>query len=118
MSVVSEFEDCLENELARSENDEWFLSHTREAIIARLEPDEAYAALAFALKLTAKQDSPFHFASCCWFVLALARKADTTQLPTDAFSIVPALETKAGQLCEQHELEEVFKWFRVSRLKP
>lgn len=113
MSTVSEFEDWLLNGLARCEEDEWALTNAREEIVTTLRPDEAYDALAGALELTGRQDSPFRFANCCWFVLALARKADTTQLPSSAFSVVPALKSKAKLLCEQHELERVLAWFRV-----
>jgi len=114
LNAVSEYEDWLVNDLARSEKDEWCLTNAREEIVTRLKPDEAYAALVSALELTVKQDSPFYFANCCWFVLALARKADTTQFPSDAFSIIPALESKARLLCEQHALEGVFTWFRIN----
>lgn len=113
MSAVIEFEDWLLDGLARCEKDEWALTTARQEIVRRLKPDEAYAALASALELMEKQDYPFYFANCCWFVLALARKADTTQFPSDVLSIIPALESKATLLGEQSELEEVFTWFRI-----
>lgn len=89
------------------------MTAAREEIVRRLKSDEAYAALASALELTEKQDHPFYFANYCWFVLALARKADTTQFPSDVLSVIPALESKATLLGEQSELEEVFTWFRI-----
>jgi hypothetical protein len=78
-----------------------------------LKPDEAYAAPTSALELTEKQDHPFHLANCCWFVPALARKADTTQFPSDVLSVIPTPESKATLLGEQSELKEIFTWFRI-----
>lgn len=113
LSAVIEFEDWLLDGLARSETDEWALTTAREKIVRRLKPDEAYAALASALELTEKQNHPFYFANCCWFVLDLARKADTTQFPSEVLSVIPALQSKASLLGEQSELEKVFTWFRI-----
>jgi len=114
LSAVSEFESWLLDGQARCEKDEWVLTSAREEIVRGLKPDEAYAALASALELTEKQDSPFYFANCCWFILALARKADTTQLPSAALSVIPGLASKASLLGEQGELEEMCAWFRIS----
>lgn len=110
---MNEFENWLLNARVRCENDEWALTNAREEIVTTMTPEEAYDALAAAFELMEKQESPFCFANCCWFVLALARKADTTQLPPEVLPIISALKSKANLLREQHELEKVLTWFRV-----
>lgn len=113
MHAVKELEEWLLNGLARCENDEWALANARDGIVTAISPWEAYDALAKALELTESQDSPFCFANGCFFVLALARKADTTHLSPEALSVIPALKAKAKLLHEQYELESVLAWFRV-----
>jgi hypothetical protein len=110
---MKDFQNCLLKARDRCEDDEWALMNAREEIVRTMTPGEAHDALAAALKLTEEQDSPFCFANCCWLILALARTADTTQLPTEALPIISALKSKANLLHEQHELEEVLKWFRI-----
>jgi hypothetical protein len=115
LCAINDFENRLLNARAHCENDEWALTKAREAIVTTMSPGEAYGALAGALELIEKQDSPFCFANCCWFVLDMARKADTTQFPPEALPIISALKSKANLLREQHELERVLMWFRILR---
>lgn len=110
---MKEFRNFLLKARDHCENDEWALMNAREEIVRTMTPGEAYDALATAVKLTEEQDRPFCFANCCWLILALARKADTTQFPPEALPIISPLKSKANLQREQHELEEVFKWFRI-----
>lgn len=113
MHAISEFENWLLNGLVHCKNDEWALANAREEIVEAISPWEAYDALAESLELMERQNNPLCFANCCWFVVALARRADTTQFPPEARSVIPALKSKAKLLHEEYELESVLAWFRI-----
>ncbi len=115
MSVVSDFEEALTHGLASLDTNEWAIAKAQDAILAKLDPQEAFLGIAGMLRVAAKQEDPFCFATCCWFVLSLARKADTSEFPSDANIILPALEARAALLGEQcsNELAKVLAWFRL-----
>ncbi|MFK2903319.1 hypothetical protein ISP17_05045 [Dyella ginsengisoli] len=115
MSVVSDFEEALAHGLANLDADEWAIAKAQDAILAKLDPHEAFLGITGMLQVAAKQEYPFCFAACCWFVLSLARKADTSEFPSDAKIILPALEARAALLGEQcsNELAKVLAWFRL-----
>jgi hypothetical protein len=115
VSVVSDFEEALTHGLASLDTNEWAIAKAQDAILAKLDPQEAFLGIAGMLRVAAKQEDPFCFATCCWFVLSLARKADTSEFPSDANIILPALEARAALLGEQcsNELAKVLAWFRL-----
>jgi len=115
VSVAAEFEKVLERGLLRLDEDEWAIAQAKGEILARLEPSEAFDAIAGVLQVAAKQKDPFCFATCCWFVLDLARKADTTAFPSSAFALLSVLESRAAVLGENcpNELANIIQWFRL-----
>jgi hypothetical protein len=115
VSVASDFEEALAHGLASLDTDEWAIAKAQDAILAKLDPHEAFLGSTGMLQLAAKQEDPFCFATCCWFVLSLARKADTSEFPSDAMIILHTLESHAALLGEQcsNELAKVLAWFRL-----
>jgi hypothetical protein len=115
VSVASDFEEALAHGLANLDTDDWAIAKAQDAILAKLAPHEAFLGITGMLRVAEKQEDPFCFATCCWFVLSLARKADTSEFPSDAKIILPALEARAALLGEQcsNELATVLAWFRL-----
>lgn len=115
MSVARDFEEALAYGLARLDTDEWAIAKARDAIVSKLEPHEAFAGIAGVLQVATKQGDPFCFSTCCCLILSLARKADTSEFPSEAKTILPVLESHAALLGEQcsNELSKVLAWFRL-----
>lgn len=93
------FQNCLLKARDRYENDEWALMKAREENVRTMTAAEVYEVLAAAIKLTKKQDSSFCFANCCWLILTLAKKAETTKLPTEGLPIISSLSSPTPPSC-------------------
>lgn len=115
MSIAIEFREALELGLARLNEDEWAIAKAEEELLAKLNSYEAFSGITGVLQVATEQEDPFCFVSCCWFVLSLARKADTSEFPSAAMKLIPALEARAALLGEQcpNELAKVISWFRL-----
>ncbi len=105
MNPIIEFKRIIDTCLPRLGEDEWAIAKGRESIVATLEPYEAFDSIPFAIDLALEQTDSYAFLSCCWFILDLANRSNTTELPDELPAKLKLLMRKANDLGDIHILE-------------
>jgi hypothetical protein len=79
---VQSFREALASDWQSAlERDEWFFSRLEDQIVALLAPSEAFAAIEEVVELILQQHDPTLKYYCGVFLIRLARRSETTELP-------------------------------------
>jgi hypothetical protein len=82
MELIQPFRDALTSDWqAALQRDEWFFAQLVEDGSKRLSPSDAFAALDEVATLLLQQHDPTLRYYCGSFLISLARRSDTTELP-------------------------------------
>ena len=111
MTLIQPFRDAIvsdwQSALAR---DEWFFSRVEDGVATQLSPTEAFAAIDEVVTLMQQQTEPLLQWRCGHFLIALARRSDTTEMPLGLRS---TWEAVLGLLREHPDIVgELRSWYR------
>lgn len=81
--VAAHFETGFKDWEAKLQADEWYFCTLREALVGTLAPCDAFANMSRVVELVLRQQNEFLCAEATELLLALASRADTTQLHPD-----------------------------------
>ncbi|MFZ1399554.1 MAG: hypothetical protein WAS33_21785, partial [Candidatus Promineifilaceae bacterium] len=98
--------------------DEWAITRASDEFVDGLKPHEAFSAITGILDLAKEQDDSYAFASCCWLVLQLAGKAQTTEHPEGLEAKLKELLQYSEQFGDnsQSEVKKIAAWFRITNI--
>jgi len=117
MEVAENFRTELALALGLLAEDEWALAKARERTIDNIEqPYIAFESIVPVLNLATEQQDEYAFMSCCWLVLQLANKANTTEIPNELTETLKSLALFSSRFSPAalNEVKEVAKWFRLN----
>jgi hypothetical protein len=113
MGHIQPFHDALLSDWQNAlERDEWFFSRLEEDIVTRLSPSEAFAALDEVATLLLQQVEPILKYYCGTFLLSLARRSDTTEMPTKLRQIWNSVMDSLREA--PSIVEQLSRWYRLS----
>ena len=109
LGLIQPFREALASDWQASlQRDEWFFSRLEEEISTRLTPSEAFVAIDEVAMLIQQQGEPLLQWRCGCFLLTLARRSDTTEVPPGLRS---AWESVERQLRDNPEIAgELRSW--------
>ena len=113
MSIADEFCRALDAGMAELSTDQWAVNKAREHVLIGLTPSDAFDSIVEVLNLAGQQTDEYAFASCCWFVMNLARLSDTTEPPSGFNDALVSLQPLAGKFEALNELETIANWYRL-----
>ena len=114
MNLIEPFRQAIEDDWQSAlTSDEWFFARRREDLAGRLSPNEAFDAIGEATKLLQQQTEPLLRYECGAFLLSLARRSDTTEMPSqlrsDWDAVIQALHN------DPSVAEQLRDWYRLSK---
>ena len=114
MNLIKPFRQAIEGDWrAALTRDEWFFVRQRDELAERLSPNEAFDAIGEVTTLLLLQTEPLLRYECGAFLLSLACRSDTTEMPSqlrrDWDSVIHALNY------EMSIKEQLLDWYRLSK---
>lgn len=118
MNLVKGFKTELEKSLSLLGEDEWAVTRARDEFVHAQKPHEAFLAIMGILDLAKEQDDSYAFESCCWLVLQLAGKSQTTERPEGLEKKLKELMQYSDQFGDnlKNEVKKIAAWFRITNI--
>jgi hypothetical protein len=113
VSIADEFCRALDAGMAELSTDEWAVTKAREHALIGLKPSDAFGSIVEVLNLAGQQTDEYAFASCCWFVMDLARLSDTTEPPSELNDVLVSLRPVAEKFEAFNEIKAIANWYRL-----
>jgi hypothetical protein len=115
-SLIAPFLAALRSDWQEEENrDEWFFAGLEEKIVSGLDVSEAFRAIDEVAPVILAQRDPYLVERAGLLMMALARKSNTTEMPSSLSQSWEQIEERL----EPHPsvLEDLSRWYRITRKK-
>lgn len=113
MNIAEQFKADLEANFLELQEDEWAFTRYREEIVKDLQPYEAHQNILPLIELGARLAEQHALVECCWLVMALIHKSQTTEISGTLEASIFALARNAERHECKSEVEPIIKWYRL-----
>ncbi len=118
MNISETYLHEIEKHKITGSDDEWYFANLVESLLSNCQPYDAFGAMELIIIHATNESVSDVFIWDIQFILSLARKSRSTEIPTSLDIYAPALAKKAIIFGEFacHTLEQLFIWFRINNV--
>lgn len=115
MGIKEKYIEYIKDWENKINEDEWYLYRFRDEIVKNSNPEEAFLVIPDVCELLLEQKDEFLFSEMFELLLSLARKSNTTEIPSvleDNWNTLESIIMNYKEY-QQNLFDELKKWYRM-----